>query len=201
MSTDSQQGTMNDNRKPNDVAGMDFVRPVDNKYLLITVDFLSRVQINVCKKVDRESVLGGLRRWAQECGPINCLMTDHGRHFVRNQVQSWCERGGINRRWSHVYDHRSHGLVERCNRSILENLRKVELAEGNDRWWHLVQQVERVMNGRYHQALGMTPYEAFYGTMQVHKNLVMRRGKQMEKQNGTRRMVVEPSGLFEGSRI
>lgn len=117
---------MSNSARPNDVVGMDFIEPIDNKYLLVTLNFLSkRVQLEVCKKADGESVLGGLRPWSQKYGPIRCLMTDQGRHFMGDQLKAWCKRGGISRRWSHAYDHRSHRLVERCNRSVLETLRRL----------------------------------------------------------------------------
>lgn len=43
--------------------------------------------------------------------------------------------------------------------------------------------VERVLNGRYHHALGMTPFEAYYGTLQVHEDLVSLRKRQKDKIN------------------
>lgn len=85
-----------------------------------------------------------------------------------DQVRLWCKRGGICGKWSHAYDHRSLGVVEMCNRLVLEILRKLKMEEQTDGWWNLLSQVEQVINGRYHNALRMTPFEAFYGTRQVH---------------------------------
>lgn len=51
---------MNDSQKPNDVVGMEFIGLVDDRYLLVIVDFMSkRVQVDVCRKADGESVLRG----------------------------------------------------------------------------------------------------------------------------------------------
>lgn len=61
------------------------------------------------------------------------------------------------RKWSHTYDHRSLRLVERCNRSVLEALRKIKLVGNTERWWNVLLQMEKVLNGQYHQALGMAP--------------------------------------------
>lgn len=49
--------------------------------------------------------------------------------------------------------------------------------------------------------LGMTPFEAFYGTRQVHGELVMRRDKQMKMHNKNKRMVVEPMSLPTENRV
>lgn len=62
-------------------------------------------------------------------------------------------------------------------------------------------QVKSMMNVKYHQALYMTSYEDFYGTMQVHQELVNWRSKRMKKLNKGRRMVVELMELFEGDSV
>lgn len=137
---DTKQGTMNNGKKPNDIVGMDFIGPMDNRYMLMIVEFLSqRMQMDVCKRADKESVLRDLCCWIQECRPVRCLIIDQGRHFLGDQLKEWCERRGVNKKWTHAYDHRNHGLVEQCNHSVLETLRRLRLAENNDRWWHLVQ--------------------------------------------------------------
>lgn len=56
------------------------------------------------------------------------------------------------------------------------------------------------MNGGHRKTLGMTPYEAFYGTMEVHKQLVTQRSKQMKVQNDGRRMDVKPLEPSEEDR-
>lgn len=71
---------------------------------------------------------------------------------------------------------------------ILEVLRKLKTFENTDRWWTLLQQVERVLNGRYHHTLSMTPFEAFNGTMHIHRQLVQRREKRQRERNEGKRM-------------
>lgn len=78
-----------------------------------------------------------------------------------------------------MYDHRCNGLAEQCNKTVLETLRKLKLAEIIEKWWTSVDQVEWVMNGSFHKALGITPFEAYYGTMQVYKDLVTKRQQEM----------------------
>lgn len=51
---------MNDSVKPNEVVGMDFISSLDGRYLLVIVDYLPRrAKLNVCKKANGESVMGG----------------------------------------------------------------------------------------------------------------------------------------------
>lgn len=125
---DTRLGSLNNSVKPNEIIGMDFIGPVDGKYMLVMVDFLSRrVQVSVCKRADRDSVLIGLMRWVQECGPVKKVVSDEGRQFTSEQVRHWCERGAVEQQFLHVYDDRSNGVVKKCNRSVLEALRKIKL--------------------------------------------------------------------------
>lgn len=141
---------------------MDFIGSIDGKYLLVTVDFLSsRVQVDVHQNANKGSVMSSPQRWVRVCGLISQLVTDRSRQFTRGAVQQWCERGGVERIYSRAYDHRSNGLIERCNRIVLETLRKLKLADRTDKWLRLVTQVERVIKGSFHRASGRTPFEAF----------------------------------------
>lgn len=120
VTRDIKQGTLNDGTRPNEVIDMHFIGPVDDQYLLMTIDFMSRrVQVDVCKRTDGDTVVRGLQFWVRKCGPIHRLVTDQGRQFTGEQVRLWCARGGVERIWTHAYDHRSNGLVERCNIDIL----------------------------------------------------------------------------------
>lgn len=79
---------MNESSKSNEVVGMDFIGPVDGRYLILIVDYLSRrVQVEVCKKADRDNLIASLQRWVREYGPVRCLITDQGLHFMGEQVQ------------------------------------------------------------------------------------------------------------------
>lgn len=50
-------------------------------------------------------------------------------------------------------------------------------------WSRLMRQIERTFDSRYHHGLGMTPLEAFYGDLQVHRGLVERRRQQLRTRN------------------
>lgn len=50
-------------------------------------------------------------------------------------------------------------------------------------------EVERVVNGRYHRALGMTPFETFHANAQVHQSLVRRRLAAKERENMNKKAV------------
>lgn len=61
--------------------------------------------------------------------------------------------------------------------------------------------VERVINGNYHQALGMTPFKAFYGNMHVHWDLVARREREIRQQNKRRRVEDKEESYETGEKV
>lgn len=56
------------------------------------------------------------------------------------------------------------------------------------------------MNGSFYIALGRTLFEAFYGTVQVHKQLVTKRQREMRDRNKGRKDDVGEE-LSEGSKF
>lgn len=108
--------------------------------------------------------------------------------------------GGVKQVYYNVYDHCSNGLGERCNRTVLRALRKLKLADRIERWWTLIDKVERVINGNFHKALRRTPFGAYYGTMQVQRYLEMNRQQKMIARNVGRWDVVEEE-LSEGNQV
>lgn len=157
-------GSLNDICKPNDVLGVDIIGFINGIYVLVKVDFLSRyVMLDTCRVADGESVVRSLRRWVRECGPIRKLVTNQGEHFTNRLVEEWCQRGNVDHVFTHVYDHRTNGLVERCNGSVLEVIGKIQWDFPHRNWWRNMTQAERIVNGRYHRALGMTSFEVLHG--------------------------------------
>lgn len=58
-------------------------------------------------------------------------------------------------------DNRSNGLTERCNRTMLQAIRKLWSDRFDAPWWDLIKIGEGQLNGGFHGILGMTPDEAW----------------------------------------
>lgn len=68
---DTKLGTLHDSTRPGDVLRMDYVGHMDGKYLLVKVDFFSRVvQLNVCDAADVVSMLQGIKKWERKLGNV-----------------------------------------------------------------------------------------------------------------------------------
>lgn len=73
---------MNDRQQPGKVLGMDFVGPMDQKYLLVKVDFMSRVvQLDVCSAANAKATIAGLKKWRKKFELMDKLVSDQGKHF------------------------------------------------------------------------------------------------------------------------
>lgn len=89
-------GSLNDSSKPDNGTGMDFDGPVSGKYILVTIDFLSRrVQLELCESANGDAVLRSLRIWAMDCGPLKKLVSDQGAHFNCRGMRECCRKGGV----------------------------------------------------------------------------------------------------------
>lgn len=135
------------------------------KVNLVTIDFLyMRVQLDLCQTADGESVLRSLRRWVRECAPVRKLVSDKGAQFT-SRVRDQCRRRGLELVHTYAYDYPRNGIVESCNRSISEIFKKLRMYAPCRAWWVSLEHVKRIVNGRFHRALEMTPFEAFHALL------------------------------------
>lgn len=88
----SNMSTLNFSIFLGDVVGLDFVGLVEGVYLLIKVDYFTRVvQVDLCEKFDSKNVIRGLERWFSLRGNIRRIRTNGGTYFDNCQVAEWLE--------------------------------------------------------------------------------------------------------------
>lgn len=105
--------------------GLDFIVLVDRVYLWVKVDYFTRcVRVDLCDKANAQQMIRGLERWLKTRGSISFIRMDGGKHFDNSRVATRLHARGIEHKHSLPYDHRSNGLSERCNRTVLQVLRK-----------------------------------------------------------------------------
>lgn len=81
------------------------------------------VQVDSCEKANAKHVIQGLEKGASLRGRIGVARTDSGAHFNNEQVADWLKKRGILHEFTLPHDHKSKGLMERCNRTVLQVLR------------------------------------------------------------------------------
>lgn len=114
---------------PGKILGMDYVSPIKGKYLLVKMDYLSKLfELDVCNQADSGHSIDGVEKWESKRAPIQTVITDRAKHFINADMRRWVETKGVKHIKTLAYDHRSNRRVERCVHSVLQMLRKQQSA-------------------------------------------------------------------------
>lgn len=117
--------------------------------------------MDTCDKADQEEVIKALERWVASRYIIGQLVTNKGKEFMNRRVFAWLKDNDIEDEHPLSNDHRSNGLGERCNQTVLQALRKCSTQRTDVSWRILVKIVEDHVNLSYHCLIGMTPDKAW----------------------------------------
>jgi hypothetical protein len=112
------------------------------------------------------SVLGALKKCIQDVGATpKRIYTDWGSEF-EGVFSNFCTENRINMKKSCPYTAWQNGLVERCNRSVVNTAKTIMLQSGLpvEFWAHAVCTAAYTINRLSHVRLpdGITPYEAMH---------------------------------------
>ena len=138
-----------------------------NSYIVTIIDNHSRYCMAVpTKDKSSISVLGALKKCIQDVGATpKRIYTDWGSEF-EGVFSSFCTENKINMKKSCPYTAWQNGLVERCNRSVVNTAKTIMLQSGLpvEFWAHAVCTAAYTINRLSHVRLpdGITPYEAMH---------------------------------------
>lgn len=153
---------------PGQVLSLDFIGPVNRKWILVIVDQFSRmVRLQVVRGTSASIVREAIQSWITTMGRkphrVHC---DNATSFGL-QLFEWLRHQQIQAVFASPYDHRSNGLVERVNREVNRVLGKLKLSSGVTEWWRLVDKTQQELNHSYHRGLGTFPSCVWNGDQQV----------------------------------
>lgn len=170
---------------PGHIVSVDFIGPVNKKWILVVVDQFSRlVKLKVVTSVSGSVIQTGLVEWIQKTGTrMQMVQCDNAKGFGLS-LFTWLHGMGVKVKFSNPYDHRSNGLVERTNRSVISRIGKLKLAAGGQQeWWELVAQAEEEVNHSYHRGLGRSPNCVWRARGQVLEDVRQRTGALRKEMN------------------
>jgi hypothetical protein len=127
-------------------------------YILVAVDVFSRYAVvTPIKDGTAESVLRALHvHYFGILGFPSVLQFDGGKSFDNALLTSEMERHGVQCHRTTPYNHKSNGIVERANRTILEQVRT--LIDGNTRRWaDILWGATLAYNTAVHSSTGFAP--------------------------------------------
>jgi len=108
-----------------DLLGPPSKTAIGNRYLLVMVDRFSKLtRVVVLPQEDVETVASALcDTWVASYGPLDTLLTDNGPQLTSTLFQGVCRLMGVTNLYSKTYNPRKQGQVERCNRTIVAQLK------------------------------------------------------------------------------
>ncbi|KAI5170371.1 hypothetical protein PAEPH01_1374, partial [Pancytospora epiphaga] len=129
----------------------------EGKYILIGIDYFTRMAAaKVLENKTAKGVVETIRRWMDEGGAMEEIITDNGKEFTSVEFRKMCSGKGIRHNTVGVESHRSNGRVESVIGSVREALMKDDKGTLDER----VKRIMEAYNNTYQTAIGCTPVEA-----------------------------------------
>ena len=134
------------------------------RYILVVTDHFSKyVNIYPMKDQTAPTIAKHIfEEYVKEHGVPEILHTDQGRQFESRLVQELCNKLGIKKSRSTPYHPQGAGIVERCNRTIKDQLAKYISDQGGE-WDTHINQLQLAYNTSTHSTTGLTPYFILHG--------------------------------------
>ena len=164
-----------------------------NKNILVIIDHASRFMKAIPIHNKRESTIAKAlwQHWIANFGFPRKVVSDQGSEFVNKVMRALLKRNGIDQDLMAAYYHRSNGLVERANRTLLALLRKSITSLG-EQWDNGIDGTVLAYNTSLHTSLGASPFFLMYG-QDPHNIADYLLGIQDEPPHG----LPEPQAVFE----
>ena len=175
---DSELGTFPTSDRVGGLIGMDFIGPLPNDgsgltHILVIIDHVSRFAVaKAVPTTSTHQVLAMLREWEKVAGYPDKILVDQGSGFTSQRFQQWCREHSVALFFTPAYSHKSAGLVERYNRSLLDRLRKLTYDAGQKifEWRDHLKYASWLLQQVPHRGTGYAPQLLMTGVdMKGHK--------------------------------
>jgi len=135
----------------------------ERRSILVLVDSFSRlVRTYVVRKVGAECVHQSLEKWKEDFGAPIAVQSDNARAFCGSVLRVWCDKNGVEQRFSSAYDPHSNGIVERMIGNLKIRIKKIIGLRALS-WTGSVKQAEDIINRSVNSVTRYTPNELAFG--------------------------------------
>ena len=135
-----------------------------SRYVLVVEDYFTKF-VNLYAIPDQKATTVAeclFKDYVLAHGVMETLHTDQGRQFESDVVRQLCGMLGVKKTHTTPYNPKSDGMVERFNRTLIDQLAKTLLScEGE--WDSFLSQVAFAYNTSVHASTGFTPYFLTHG--------------------------------------
>ena len=97
-----------------------------------------------------------------EYGAPKILQSDNGKEFVNELMSAIVSLYGIDQRLITAYHPRANGLVERMNKEVSRNLKKL-VDSAYEKWEEYLPTIQMSLNNRFLRRINGTPFELMHG--------------------------------------
>lgn len=135
-----------------------------NRYVLVVQDYFSKY-VNLYAIPDQRSITVAkclFENFICEHGIPEMLHTDQGRQFESDLVKHLCQLLGIHKTRTSPYHPQCDGMIERFNRTLIDQLAKSLLQQAGE-WDDCLNQVAMAYNTSPHSTTGFTPFFLTHG--------------------------------------
>ena len=135
----------------------------NHKNILVIVDFLTRFVelVPLTGKTAEECATALFDRLFCRYSAPQLILSDNGLEFNNSLVKELCQRLKIEKVNIQPHHPSSNGIVERCNKKVLDAIRHTVQQDPN--WDLRLPSVQLTINTKYHEAIKCTPMKALMG--------------------------------------
>nr|GEV23293.1 reverse transcriptase domain-containing protein [Tanacetum cinerariifolium] len=156
-----------------DVWGIDFMGPFPsskgNKYILVTVDYLSKwVEAKALPTNDARVVVKFLKSLFSRFGTPKAIIGERGTHFCNDQFSRVMAKYRVTYRLSTAYHPQTSGQVEETNRRLKRILERT-VGENRASWSDKLEDALWGFRTAFKTSIGCTPYRLAYENSLIYK--------------------------------
>ena len=189
--------------KPGHTLFVDIVGPFPEargyEFIQCIVDSASRV-VGACaiRSTDSSEAIRALELWIEKHGNFAVLVSDNATTYKSDQFRSWCKDHDVMHHFIAPYRHESIGVVQRCNRTVTDQLRKRIKLTGLT-WVDELDWVVDNINNAVHSKAGKSPKELWDGDYRMRLDAHQKIAKARRAAN--RRLRVFSENLKVGDTV
>ena len=143
------------------------------------------------KDISSKVIISLLKDWVEQKGLFTTLVTDGAMYNQSKEIEAWCSTRGIQQAFSPPHSHKSLGLVERFQRTLLDRMRKMKMQNGGS-WTDWVEKATYEINTMVHSTTQWTPQQLWDSESTEWRKALKRSGQRRNEANKYIKRKIEP---------
>ena len=118
-----------------------------------------------------------LNKWCQELRRPQVILSDNATYYKSKKLMNWAKNRGVKLMNIAAYAHKSNGIVERYNQTLIGRIRRMLSEEKHQDWSKVLWHVAGIINETQHSVINETPMsvwegdEALWGKCKLRKRI------------------------------